>query len=133
MILRSVTSIRNVVEAKNRHISRVILLHNKCRPISQNGRLYWKYPVFLEPVPLFQNPDGYIVPSQLTRVLYHVIYRVFHFEVNISAPRLDLRSKYQQILTLARTRSIWDFQLLGAKARAMPVNFSDALDVKHVH
>jgi hypothetical protein len=25
---------------------------------------------------------------------------------------------------------IWDFQPLGAKARVMPVDFSDALDVK---
>jgi hypothetical protein len=47
--------------------------------------------------------------------------------VSISAPRLDLWSKSQQILALARARSTWDFQLLGAKARAMPVNFSDAL------
>jgi hypothetical protein len=57
---------------------------------------------------------------------------VFHFEVNISAPRLDLESKSQQILTLAWARSIYDFQLLGAKARAVPVDFSDALDVKPV-
>jgi hypothetical protein len=60
-------------------------------------------------------------------------YMVFHFEVNISAPRLNLGSKSQQILTLAWARSIWDFQPLGAKARAMPVEFSDALDVKPVH
>jgi hypothetical protein len=59
-------------------------------------------------------------------------YRVFHFEVSISAPRLDLGSKSQQILTLARARSIWDFQSLGAKARAMSVDFSDTLDVKSV-
>jgi hypothetical protein len=45
---------------------------------------------------------------------------------------LDLGSKFQQILMLARARSIWDFQPLGAKARAMPVDFSDALDVKTV-
>jgi hypothetical protein len=45
---------------------------------------------------------------------------------------LDLGSKSQQILTLARARSIWDFQLLGAKARVIPVDFSDALDVKLV-
>jgi hypothetical protein len=57
---------------------------------------------------------------------------VFHFEVSISAPRLDLGSKYQQILALARARSIWDFQPLGAKARTMPVDFSDALDVNPV-
>jgi hypothetical protein len=57
---------------------------------------------------------------------------VFHFKVNISAPRLDLGSKSQQILALARARSIWDFQPLGAKARAMLVDFSDALDVNHV-
>jgi hypothetical protein len=50
-------------------------------------------------------------------------YRVFHFEMSISEPRLDLGSKSQQILTLAQARSIWDFQLLGAKARAMPVDF----------
>jgi hypothetical protein len=61
-----------------------------------------------------------------------VNYRVFHFEVSISAPRLDLGSKSQQILALARARSIWDFQPLGAKAIAMPVDFSDALDVKSV-
>jgi hypothetical protein len=46
-----------------------------------------------------------------------------HFAVSISAFRLDLGSKSQQILTLARERSIWDFQPLGAKARAMPVDF----------
>jgi hypothetical protein len=59
---------------------------------------------------------------------------VFHFEVSISAARLDLGSKSQQILTLARARSIWDFQALGAKpkTRAMPVDSSDALDVKPV-
>jgi hypothetical protein len=57
---------------------------------------------------------------------------VFHLEVNISAPRLDLKSKSQQILTLARARSICDFQPLGAKARAMSVDFSDTLDVKSV-
>jgi hypothetical protein len=57
---------------------------------------------------------------------------VFHFEVSISAPRLDLGSKSQQILTLTRTRSIWDFQPPGAKARAMPVDFFDALGVKPV-
>jgi hypothetical protein len=45
---------------------------------------------------------------------------------------LDRGSKSQHILTLARGRSIWDFQLLGAKARAMPVDFSDTLDVKYV-
>jgi hypothetical protein len=60
------------------------------------------------------------------------MYRVFHFEVSISAPRLDVGSKSQQILTLARVKSIWDFQPLGAKARAMPVDFSDALDIKPV-
>jgi hypothetical protein len=64
--------------------------------------------------------------------LLSVNYRVFHFEVSISAPRLDLESKSQQILALARVRSIWDFQPLGAKARAMTVDFSDALDVKPV-
>jgi hypothetical protein len=58
---------------------------------------------------------------------------VFHFEVSISAPRLDLGSKSQQILTLDRARSVWDFQPVGAKARAMPVDFYDALDVKLVH
>jgi hypothetical protein len=61
-----------------------------------------------------------------------VLYRVFHFEVSISAPRVDLGSKSQQILTLPRPRSIWDFQPLGAKASAMPVDFADALDVKLV-
>jgi hypothetical protein len=59
-------------------------------------------------------------------------YKVFHIEVSISAPRLDLGSKSQQMLTLARSRSIWNFQPLGAKARAMPVDFSDALGVKPV-
>jgi hypothetical protein len=44
---------------------------------------------------------------------------VFHFEASISAHRLDLGSKSQQILTLARARSIWDFQPLGAKTRAI--------------
>jgi hypothetical protein len=60
------------------------------------------------------------------------LYRVFHFEVSISAPRLDLGSKSRQILTLARARSIWDYQPLGPKARTLPVDSSDALDVKHV-
>jgi hypothetical protein len=60
------------------------------------------------------------------------LYGVFHFEMSISIPRLDLGSKSQQILTLARAKSIWDFQPLGAKTRAMPVDFSDALDVKPV-
>jgi hypothetical protein len=57
---------------------------------------------------------------------------VFHFEVSISAPRFDLGSKSQQILTLAQARSIWDFQPLGAKARAMLVDSSNALYVKPV-
>jgi hypothetical protein len=57
---------------------------------------------------------------------------VFYFEVSILAPRFDLGSKSQHILTLARARSIWDFQPLGVKARAMPVDISDALDVKPV-
>jgi hypothetical protein len=57
---------------------------------------------------------------------------VFHFEVSISTPRLDLGSKSQQILTLAPARSIWNFQSLGAKARATPVDFSDAIEVKSV-
>jgi hypothetical protein len=60
------------------------------------------------------------------------LYRVFHFEVSISASRVDLGSKSQQILALARAKSIWNFQPLGAKARAMPVDFSYALDVKPV-
>jgi hypothetical protein len=60
------------------------------------------------------------------------IYRLFHFEVSISAPRLDLGFKSQQILILALARSIWDFQALGAKARAVPVDFSEALDVQRV-
>jgi hypothetical protein len=59
-------------------------------------------------------------------------YRAFHLEMSISTPRLDLGSKSQQILTLARERSIWDFQPLGAKARAVPVDFSDTLDIKPV-
>jgi hypothetical protein len=59
-------------------------------------------------------------------------YQVFHFEVSISAPRLDLGSKSQRIPTLVRARSIWDFQPLGTKSRAMPVDSSDALDVKPV-
>jgi hypothetical protein len=60
------------------------------------------------------------------------LYRVLHFKMSVSAPRLDLGSKSQQILILARVRSIWDSQTLGAKARVMPVDFSDALDVKSV-
>jgi hypothetical protein len=67
-----------------------------------------------------------------TASLWTSYYRAFHFEVSISAPRLDLGSKSQQILTLARARSIWDFQPLGVKARAMAVDFSDALDFKPV-
>jgi hypothetical protein len=69
MILSSVTSIRNVLDARNRHISRVISPHNKCRPISQNGRFYWKYFVFLKAAPLFQNPDEYIVSSRFASSL----------------------------------------------------------------
>jgi hypothetical protein len=65
-------------------------------------------------------------------VIHHSNDRVFHFEVSISAPRLDLGSKPQQILTLALVRSICDFQPLGAKARVMSVDFSDALDLKPV-
>jgi hypothetical protein len=57
---------------------------------------------------------------------------MFHFEVSISASRLDLGSKSQPILTLVLVKSIWDFQPLGAKVRAMPIDFSDALDVKPV-
>jgi hypothetical protein len=57
-------------------------------------------------------------------------YRVLHFEVSISAPRLDLGFKSQRILALARARSIWDFQPLDAKARTTPVDFSDVLDIK---
>jgi hypothetical protein len=57
---------------------------------------------------------------------------VFHFEVSISATRLNLGSKSQQILTLAWARSIWDFQPLGAKTGTMPVDFSGALDIKPV-
>jgi hypothetical protein len=45
---------------------------------------------------------------------------------------LDLGSKSQQILTFARARSIYDFQPLGAKARAVRVDFSEGLDVKSV-
>jgi hypothetical protein len=48
---------------------------------------------------------------------------MFHLEVSISAPRLDLESESQQIFTPARAWSIWDFQPLGAKARAMSVDF----------
>jgi hypothetical protein len=61
--------------------------------------------------------------SNPSRKLTLDLYKVFHFEVSISAPRWDLGSKYQQILTRARARSIWDFQPLGAKATAMPVDF----------
>jgi uncharacterized protein (DUF58 family) len=66
--------------------------------------------------------------------IYLSISSVLHFEVSISEPRLDLGFESQQILTLARRRSIRNFQLLGAKAKArvMPVDFSDALDVKPV-
>jgi hypothetical protein len=45
---------------------------------------------------------------------------------------LDLGSKSQQILTLAGARLIYDFQPLAAKARATPVDFSHALDLKPV-
>jgi hypothetical protein len=57
---------------------------------------------------------------------------MFHIEVSISAPRLDLGSKSHQLLALIQARSIWNFHPLDAKARAMPVDFSDALDVKPV-
>jgi hypothetical protein len=73
------------------------------------------------------------VHAQASEIQYiQGIYRVFHFEVSISAPRLDHGSKSQQILTLARARLIWDFQPLGVKVRAIPVDFSDALNVKPV-
>jgi hypothetical protein len=52
--------------------------------------------------------------------------------MSISAPRLDLGCKSQLILILVRARPIWNFQPLGAKARAVPVDFSDALEVKPV-
>jgi hypothetical protein len=61
-----------------------------------------------------------------------MFYRVFHFEVSILLPGLDLGSKSQEILTFARATSIWDFQPLGAQARAMLVDFSDALDAQPV-
>jgi hypothetical protein len=64
--------------------------------------------------------------------LFMIIYRVFHLEVSVSVPRLDIGSKSRQILTLAWAKLTWDFQPLGAKARAMSVDFSDALDVKPV-
>jgi hypothetical protein len=41
-------------------------------------------------------------------------------------------SKSQQILTPVRARSIWNFLALVAKARDMPVDFSDPLDVTPV-
>jgi hypothetical protein len=72
------------------------------------------------------------ISQKLRAVLGRTIYRVFHFEVSIPAPRLDLASKSQQILALARAKSIWDSQPLGAKARAMSVDFSEALDVRPV-
>jgi hypothetical protein len=59
-------------------------------------------------------------------------YRVSHFAMSISASRLHLGHKSQQILTLGRARQIWDFQPPGAKARAIPVDSSDALDIKPV-
>jgi hypothetical protein len=79
------------------------------------------------------NPLGFHVIDQLPDdVTINANDRMFHSEVSISAPRLDLGSKSQQILTLAPARSILDFQLLGAYARTMPVDFSDALDIKPV-
>jgi hypothetical protein len=75
-------------------------------------------------------PDSIELPDGSHNM--YLLYRVFHFEMSISAPLLDLGSKSQQILTLAWARSIWDFQLLGAKARAMPADFSDSLGVKPV-
>jgi hypothetical protein len=63
---------------------------------------------------------------------YEYIYRVFHFQVSISAPRVDLGSKYQQILTFARASSIWGSHPLDAKARSMPVDFSEARAIKPV-
>jgi hypothetical protein len=65
-------------------------------------------------------------------VFEQLLYRVFSFKVRISAPRLYLGYKSQQILTLARARSIWDFQPLDTKARAKSFDFPDALDVKPV-
>jgi hypothetical protein len=80
-------------------------------------------------------PIQWIVTAGRIRSVHQTdinMYKVFHFEVSISAPRLDLGSKSQQILTLARARSIWDFEPPGANARAMPVDFSEARDVKPV-
>jgi hypothetical protein len=57
---------------------------------------------------------------------------VLHFDASISAPRLDLGSKSQEILTLAQARSICDFQPLDAKTKSIPVDFSDALGVKPI-
>jgi hypothetical protein len=51
------------------------------------------------------------------RSCHSMRHKVFHFEVSISAPRLDLGPKPQQILTLARARSILDFHPLGVKTR----------------
>jgi hypothetical protein len=62
-------------------------------------------------------------PAQKRRLF--ASYRVFHFEVSSMAPGLDLGSKSQQILKA--------FQSLGAKARAIPVDFSNALDANLVH
>jgi hypothetical protein len=78
---------------------------------------------------LFFECPKQLCDENLLGTVPHPLYRVFHFEVNISAPRLDLGSKSQQILTYGRAKSIWAFQPLGAKARAMLVDFSDALDV----
>jgi hypothetical protein len=75
---------------------------------------------------------GYKPVERVVSDIMFSVYRVFHFEVSISAPSLDLGSKSQQILTLAWGRSIWDFHPLGAKTRAMPGDFSDTLDVKPV-
>jgi hypothetical protein len=83
-------------------------------------------------VPQYRSRNnGYFMTKLMLQI---ILYRVFHFEVSISVPRLDLDlgSKSQQILTFARERSIWDFQPLGVKARPMSVDFSDTRDVKFV-
>jgi hypothetical protein len=47
-----------------------------------------------------------------------VMYGVFHFEVSISASRLDLGSKSQQILTLALGKVDLGFSAAGRKSKS---------------
>jgi hypothetical protein len=60
-------------------------------------------------------PAGSAQTAMKNRFMLQGMYRVFRFEVSISAPQLYLGSRSQQILTFARARSIWDFSRWAQK------------------